>query len=385
MFDGEVASPTPSWGGRARALAHRLRELGCGPESRIAVALERSPELMVALLATLESGAAYVPLDPDYPRERLAFMLEDARPSVLLTSEALLPYLPSRARSLRSTATASRPHRPPTPPPGTAGSSPTSSTPPDRPAAPKGRWCTTGRSSTAWSGCRTPYRLTAADTVLQKTPVSFDVSVWELFRPLLAGAGLVLAKPGGPPRPGLHGRPDRPRGRDRPAFRSVDAPGVFGARRPVGLRRAAAGGDERRSPRSPPPSPGAAASACRMPGSKTSTAPPRPPWTFRAGAAPTSAPRSRSAGRSPTCASTCSIRSCGPTPIGIPGELYIAGTNVGPRLPGSPGSDRRADTSRPCSPPRRERGRAAALTGPATWPATWPTARSSSSAASTAK
>ncbi|NOK32233.1 amino acid adenylation domain-containing protein [Corallococcus exercitus] len=79
---------------RANRLAWHLRSLGVDTDSRVAVALERSLELVVSLVAILKAGAAYVPLDPAYPRERLAAMVEDARPHVLLTSRALLPKLP---------------------------------------------------------------------------------------------------------------------------------------------------------------------------------------------------------------------------------------------------------------------------------------------------
>ncbi|RKH67424.1 non-ribosomal peptide synthetase [Corallococcus interemptor] len=79
---------------RANRLAWQLRSLGVDTDSRVAVALERSLELVVSLVAILKAGAAYVPLDPAYPRARLAAMVEDARPHVLLTSRALLPNLP---------------------------------------------------------------------------------------------------------------------------------------------------------------------------------------------------------------------------------------------------------------------------------------------------
>ncbi|MGN4062994.1 AMP-binding protein, partial [Burkholderia gladioli] len=74
---------------RANRLAHYLRGRGVGPEQRVAICLERSLDMMVALLAVLKAGAAYVPLDPAYPAERLAYMLEDARPAMLLTHDAL--------------------------------------------------------------------------------------------------------------------------------------------------------------------------------------------------------------------------------------------------------------------------------------------------------
>jgi amino acid adenylation domain-containing protein/non-ribosomal peptide synthase protein (TIGR01720 family) len=81
--------------GRANRLARRLRALGVGPDVLVAVCLERSPELLVAILATLKAGGAYLPLDPTYPLERLAFMIEDAQAPVLLTTEALAGGLPS--------------------------------------------------------------------------------------------------------------------------------------------------------------------------------------------------------------------------------------------------------------------------------------------------
>ncbi|HVR97693.1 MAG TPA: amino acid adenylation domain-containing protein, partial [Thermoanaerobaculia bacterium] len=82
---------------RAGALAGRLRSLGAGPESRVAVFAGRTPDLFVGLLGVLASGAAYVPLDPSYPPERLAFLLDDAGAPVIVTQEHLLPLLPKTA------------------------------------------------------------------------------------------------------------------------------------------------------------------------------------------------------------------------------------------------------------------------------------------------
>ncbi|MEY2555908.1 MAG: hypothetical protein QOF93_1052, partial [Verrucomicrobiota bacterium] len=79
---------------RANQLAHELMRLGVGPNSLIGICVERSPEMVVALLATLKAGGAYVPLDPTYPRDRLAFMLNDAHASVLLTQSDLIETLP---------------------------------------------------------------------------------------------------------------------------------------------------------------------------------------------------------------------------------------------------------------------------------------------------
>ena len=79
---------------RANQLANHLRSLGVGPEVRVGVCLKHSLEVIVGLLGILKAGGVYVPLDPAYPKERLAFMLEDAEVPVLLTQEALLPGLP---------------------------------------------------------------------------------------------------------------------------------------------------------------------------------------------------------------------------------------------------------------------------------------------------
>ena len=79
---------------RANQLAHYLRGLGVRAESRVGICVERSIEMVVALLGTLKAGAAYVPLDPEYPLERLSFMIEDAAVIVLLTQSRLLPCLP---------------------------------------------------------------------------------------------------------------------------------------------------------------------------------------------------------------------------------------------------------------------------------------------------
>src|SRR5262249_17795473 len=82
---------------RATALAGRLVALGVGPDVRVGVCMERSCELVVALLAVPKAGGAYVPLAPDYPAERLAFMLQDAVPAVLLTQAHLAGRLPGQA------------------------------------------------------------------------------------------------------------------------------------------------------------------------------------------------------------------------------------------------------------------------------------------------
>ncbi|MBW8843342.1 MAG: amino acid adenylation domain-containing protein, partial [Burkholderiales bacterium] len=82
---------------RANQLAHHLVALGVGPDTRVAICLPRSTEMVVALLATLKAGAAYVPLDPAYPAQRLAFMLEDCHPTVLLSRSDCAQALPASA------------------------------------------------------------------------------------------------------------------------------------------------------------------------------------------------------------------------------------------------------------------------------------------------
>ncbi|QSQ16101.1 non-ribosomal peptide synthase/polyketide synthase [Myxococcus landrumensis] len=186
---------------RANQLARHLRALGARPGSLVGVSLERSLDLVVALLAVLKSGAAYVPLDPAYPRERLAGMLEDTQAPVLLTHERLLPALPPSSAQVLCLDTqwdAVAAHSA-APLPLLAGA--------DAPAYVIFTSGSTGRPKGAINAHRgivnrllwmqQQYGLTSSDTVLQKTPFSFDVSVWEFFWPLMTGARLVLAKPGG--------------------------------------------------------------------------------------------------------------------------------------------------------------------------------------------
>ena len=88
-FDG-AALTYGELNNRANYLAVKLRELGVGPETLVGLFVERSLEMLVGILGILKSGGAYLPLDPSYPEERLAFMLEDAQPKVLLTQGKLL-------------------------------------------------------------------------------------------------------------------------------------------------------------------------------------------------------------------------------------------------------------------------------------------------------
>ncbi|QAT87000.1 Linear gramicidin synthase subunit C [Corallococcus coralloides] len=191
---------------RANQLAHALRKHGVGPEVRVGLCVERSLEMVVGLLGTLKAGGAYVPLDPGYPQERLGWMLEDARPPVLLVQERLLTRLPaSDAKVVKLDTGWEEIAREPT-------TAPAPTATPDSLAyiiftsgstgRPKGAMNAHGPVVNRLLWMQSAYRLTPSDTVLQKTPFSFDVSVWEFFWPLMTGAKLVVAKPGGHQDPG---------------------------------------------------------------------------------------------------------------------------------------------------------------------------------------
>ncbi|HEX6291078.1 MAG TPA: amino acid adenylation domain-containing protein [Herpetosiphonaceae bacterium] len=184
---------------RANQLAHYLDERGIQPDELVGVCLQRSIDLVVALLAVLKVGGGYVPLDPDYPQERLHFMIEDADAPVLLTTTALARQLPAYRGQIICLdrdwpVIAQRP----------ADNLAVHVTP-DHAAymiytsgstgQPKGAINTHRGIVNRLLWMQDTYGLTAADRVLQKTPYSFDVSVWEFFWPLLSGARLVIARP----------------------------------------------------------------------------------------------------------------------------------------------------------------------------------------------
>ena len=196
---------------QANRLAHHLRKLGVKPDDRVAICIERSPEMIVGLLAILKSGGAYVPLDPAYPPERLAFMVQDSAPVALLVGGGALDVLPVVEAELAASGVpvldigadaaqwAEAPARNP-------ARSEVGLTP-DHLAYVIYTSGSTGTPKGAMNGHRAvvnrllwmqdAYALDGGDAVLQKTPFSFDVSVWEFFWPLLAGARLVMARPEG--------------------------------------------------------------------------------------------------------------------------------------------------------------------------------------------
>jgi amino acid adenylation domain-containing protein len=189
---------------RANQLAHHLRLLGVGPETQVGVMMERSLELVISLLAILKAGGAYVPFDPSYPEERLAFMLNDAGVRVLLTQARLLERIPASGRdslAVKVLAVDRLPERSkerPNPQVQLTGANlaymiyTSGST-----GAPKGAQNSHGGIVNRLLWMQQRYQLKSDDVVLQKTPFSFDVSVWEFFWPLLAGARLVMARPEG--------------------------------------------------------------------------------------------------------------------------------------------------------------------------------------------
>ncbi len=198
---------------RANQLARHLRANAVTPDGLVGICVERSVEMVVGLLGILKAGAAYVPLDPGYPPERLAYMLEDARPAVLLTQERLRAGLPqttarvmcldadwqaiaehatddldTQAVALRSHHLAYVIY--------TSGST----------GRPKGAMNEHRALVNRLQWMQDAYRLGESDRVLQKTPFSFDVSVWEFFWTLMSGARLIVARPQG------HQDPDYLRG-----------------------------------------------------------------------------------------------------------------------------------------------------------------------------
>jgi len=188
---------------RANKLANYLKQHGVMKESLVGVCMERSLDMVVALYGIIKAGAAYVPLDPDYPEQRLANMLEDAAISVILGQSHVSDRLPKSNASVVNTNI------------GwdaiqisyCDGGNPERIAAADNAAYVIFTSGSTGRPKGVLNEHRgivnrllwmqDEYHLDAGDRILQKTPYSFDVSVWEFFWPLLTGAELIVAEPGG--------------------------------------------------------------------------------------------------------------------------------------------------------------------------------------------
>jgi amino acid adenylation domain-containing protein len=185
---------------RTNQLGWYLREQGVGPDVRVGICAERSMEMVVGLLGILKAGGAYVPLDPDYPDARLKFMVADTQPALLLIQEAMQARLRplGAARMLcldRDWALIAE--RPITDVPrcGTAENLAYVIYTSGSTGQPKGVMIPHRGIVNRLMWMQEQYQLTHEDRVLQKTPFSFDVSVWEFFWPLLAGAALVICQP----------------------------------------------------------------------------------------------------------------------------------------------------------------------------------------------
>ncbi len=186
---------------RSNRLAHYLTEQGVSTESLIAVCMQRSLELVISLHAIVKAGGAYIPLDPDYPQERLDYMIENSAAQYCLSQQNLSNKLNNFTgqriviETLESTLKQQPDH------------APDNNLHPDNIAyiiytsgstgQPKGVANSHQALANRLNWMQRSYPLDQHDTVLQKTPYSFDVSVWEFFWPLMTGAKLIIAKPEG--------------------------------------------------------------------------------------------------------------------------------------------------------------------------------------------
>ncbi|HEX8148767.1 MAG TPA: amino acid adenylation domain-containing protein [Pyrinomonadaceae bacterium] len=189
--------------GRASRLARLLRRRGVGPESVVGVMLERSTQAVVALLGVLKAGGAYLPLDPEYPAERLSEMVGGAGARFVIAGPGLGAILPEGRAEVISVDEAVEERAEDD---GGDAARPDVAAVPDNLAyviytsgstgRPKGVMISHGAICNRLLWMQRHWPLAADDRLLQKTALGFDASVWELFVPLMAGAQLVMARPG---------------------------------------------------------------------------------------------------------------------------------------------------------------------------------------------
>ncbi len=188
---------------RSTALASRLRSLGVGSGSLVGIFMDRSLEMLAGIFGVLKVGAAYVPLDPSYPADRIAFMLADTQAPVVLTQRSLALQLPASGAKVifvdeewealgRSLSDEEKVGLPVSIEAGqlayviyTSGST----------GRPKGVMISHESLANHMAWMNEAFPMTSSDAVLQKTPFSFDASVWEFYAPLMTGARLVMADP----------------------------------------------------------------------------------------------------------------------------------------------------------------------------------------------
>ncbi|WP_030737739.1 non-ribosomal peptide synthetase [Streptomyces sp. NRRL S-31] len=190
VFEGESVT-YGELGARANRLAHALRRRGAGPESRVAVMLPRSVDLVVAVLAVLKAGAAFVPVETGYPAARAAHILADSGAELVIAADDVPGF-----ERIAPDAGADEPaHDPGVRVRGdnaayvmyTSGST----------GRPKGVVVPHEGLLNRLAWLQRDHRMTPDDRIVQKTPIGFDISVWELLWPLVQGATLVVARPEG--------------------------------------------------------------------------------------------------------------------------------------------------------------------------------------------